>query len=115
MSNHNPPTNGFDKRKHHINRLGRPATFDKARELAKAIAHEEARRTVDGQSEQVVVNGHVVTVTEMILRSWAFSKNPTLQVAFMEWAYGKPSAKLEVGSPGDFDRLIDMAEDVDQL
>lgn len=33
MSNHNPPTNGFDKRKHAINRKGRPRTFDAVRHV----------------------------------------------------------------------------------
>lgn len=85
MSNHNPPTNGFDKRKHQINRLGRPKTFDALRELAQQIAHE----TAQAGGQDVIVNGHKVTVSEAILRQWAMSKNPQLQRAFIEVAFGK--------------------------
>ena len=75
-----------------INRLGRPRTFDAARELAQQIAHEVAR---SGNSE-VVIDGHRVTVTEAILRQWATSKDPRLQQAFMEYAYGKPPTVSQV-------------------
>ena len=94
MSNHNPPTNGFDKRKHAINRLGRPKSFDAVRELAQQIAHETAKA---GGSE-VVIDGHRVTVTEAILRQWATSKDPRLQMAFVEYAYGKPPQSVDLKS-----------------
>ena len=97
MSNHNPPANGFDKRKHAINRNGRPKTFDAVRTLAQQIAHETAKA---GGSE-VVIDGHRVTVTEAILRQWATSKDARLQQAFMEWAYGKPPQEVKhQGSDG---------------
>lgn len=75
-----------------INRLGRPKTFDAARELAQQIAHEVAR--VGGS--EVVIDGHRVTVTEAILRQWATSKDSRLQQAFMEYAYGKPPVVTKV-------------------
>ena len=68
-----------------INRKGRPRSFDALRELAQEIAHETAK---SGGAE-VVIEGHKVTVSEAILRGWAMSKNPQLQRAFIEVAFGK--------------------------
>lgn len=102
MANHNPPTNGLDKRKEQINRKGRPKSFDKLRELAQSIAHEEARTVgkvgADGQvipGNPIIIDGHVATVAEMMLRQWANSKDPRFAIAFMEYAYGKVPAKQE--------------------
>lgn len=75
-----------------INRKGRPKTFDAARELAQAIAHEVAK----AGGEDVVIDGHRVTVIEAIMRQWATSKVPALQQAFVEYAYGKPPTKTEI-------------------
>ena len=75
-----------------INRKGRPKSFDALRELAQEIAHE----TAQAGGQDVVVNGHKVTVSEAILRQWAMSKNPQLQRAFIEVAYGKVPDALDV-------------------
>jgi hypothetical protein len=88
MSNHNPPTNGFDKRKHQINRKGRPKSFDALRELAQEIAHEPV--------PNVIINGRKVTVAEAILRKWATSQNAILQRAFIEVAFGKVPDQLDL-------------------
>ena len=64
---------------------GRPKSFDQFRRLAQAIAHE---KTTDDQ-------GNLITVADAILRSWAKSKEPTLQKAFIECAFGKVPDKLE--------------------
>ena len=77
---------GFQERKNQINRKGRPRNFDALRKLAQSIAHEEARRP-DGQA--VTIDGKVVTVTEAILRTWATSKDPRLQMQFVEVCFGK--------------------------
>lgn len=79
---------GFQKGDPRINRNGRPKSFDAARALAQQIAHEVAKSGKDGSD--VVIDGHRATITEMILRQWATSKDARLQMAFMEWAYGKP-------------------------
>ena len=68
-----------------INRRGRPKGFDEFRRLAQAIAHE---KTTDG-------SGNTITVVESILRSWAHSKEPVLQKAFIEYAFGKVPDKIE--------------------
>src|SRR3990167_6571411 len=83
---------GFQERKHQINRLGRPKSFDKLRALAQYIAHEPT---------SVIINGKAVTVTEAILRQWAQSKNPQLQRAFIEIAFGKvPDEFKHMGADG---------------
>ena len=74
-----------------INRKGRPKTFDALRALAQQIAHETAK---DADGADIIVDGHVATITENILRQWATSTDPRLQLAFMEWAYGKPPASV---------------------
>lgn len=83
----------FTKNDPRINRKGRPKTFDALRELAQQIAHETARKP-DG--EPLVIEGHAVTVAEAVMRQWATSKNPQLQRAFVEYAFGKVPDKQEV-------------------
>ena len=71
----------FQKGDKRINRKGRPKSFDKLRELAQQIAFETA-----GDYTRI----------ELILRSWSLSKDPRLQMAFVEYAYGKPPQRQEV-------------------
>jgi hypothetical protein len=71
---------GFVQGDARINRKGRPRSYDELRKLAQAIANET---TTDNQ-------GNETTTAVAILRSWARSKQPSLQIAFMEAAYGKP-------------------------
>ena len=95
MANTNPsPSNRFTKGDPRINRKGRPRSFDALRELAQQIAHEEALH----KGEPIVVSGHKVTVSEMILRQWASSSNAQLQRAFIEVAFGKVPDNLNVTS-----------------
>jgi len=74
----------FTKGDKRINRKGRPKTFDALRALAQTIAHEDIS---DG-----------MTVTEAILRKWAGSKDPRLQLQFMEVAYGKVPNETLIGN-----------------
>jgi hypothetical protein len=90
MSNHNPPTNGFDKRKHQINRKGRPKSFDALRALALQIAHETAQY----KGGDLIINGKKVTVAEAILRQWSQNN----QKAFIEIAFGKVPDALDITS-----------------
>ena len=76
-----------DKR---INRKGRPKSFDELRSLAQQIAHERLE------------NGDIsMTTTEAILRKWAASKDPRLQMQFMDVAYGKVPNITEHGNKDD--------------
>lgn len=91
MSNPSP-SKPFTKGDPRINRRGRPRSFDALRELAQQIAHEPT---------QIIVDGHKVTVAEAILRQWAQSKNPQLQRAFIEVAFGKVPDNLNVKNDGE--------------
>lgn len=82
----------FKKGDPRINRKGRPKNFDAFRELAQAISHEIALKN----GEPLIINGHTVTVVEAILRQWAQSKDPRLQMAFIETAFGKPPQRTEI-------------------
>ena len=75
----------FKKGDPRINRKGRPKSFDALRELAQQIGHEA-----------VAVGDKKLTVTEAILRQWAQSKNPQLQRAFIEIAFGKVPDRTEL-------------------
>jgi hypothetical protein len=68
-----------------INRGGRPKCFTEFRDLAQKIAHEVL----------AAPNGQKLTVADAILRSWAKSKEPQLQKAFIEYAFGKVPDKVE--------------------
>jgi len=83
---------GLGEHRQNINRKGRPKSFDALRTLAQQIAHEVAK----SQGQPVVIEGHVVTVAEMILRSWAQSGKPQLQQGFIEIAFGKVPTPIEV-------------------
>jgi hypothetical protein len=86
---------GFVKGDPRINRKGRPKSFDQLRELAQQIAHEPAKGR-DGSP--LVIDGRVVTVTEVILRQWAISKDPRLQQRFIEVTYGRVPEDVAVNA-----------------
>ena len=92
----------FAKGDARINRKGRPKSFDALRALAQQIAHEAALKN----GEPLVIDGHIITVTEAILRTWAQSKDPRLQQAFIEVAFGKVPQRQELSGP-DGGALLD--------
>jgi len=88
---------GFTKGDPRINRKGRPRSFDALRELAQAIAHEEA---TDKSKQPVIINGKIATVAEVILRQMA--QDPKRQKEFIEIAFGKVPAPIELtGKDGE--------------
>ena len=99
------PGKPFTKADPRINRKGRPKSFDAVRALAQDIAHEEAR-TKD--QAPVVINGKIVTTTEIILRQWAASRDPKIQQMFLDWAYGKVPTVVtgEDGGPVRIEYII---------
>jgi hypothetical protein len=104
---------GFTKGDPRINRNGRPKSFDAARTLAQEIAHEVA---LSKDKEPIIIDGHKATVTEMILRAWAQSKDPRLQMYFFEIAYGKVPIKAEVtGADGGPIQTQDITDVVNKL
>jgi hypothetical protein len=76
---------GFVKGDPRINRKGRPRNFDAVREVFQSVAHEEIKDK----------NGNALLVIEAIARSWATSKEPMLQKAFVEYCFGKVPDKHE--------------------
>jgi hypothetical protein len=80
---------GFGERKQHINRKGRPKSFDALRALAQQIAHE------------IIVDkdGNQMTMTEAIMTKWASSIDAKLQIKFIEYAYGKVPDSVELSGP----------------
>ena len=80
---------GFVKGDPRCNRNGRPKGFDELRRIAQQIIGEDA----------IWADGSVITRAELILRRWSRSKNPRLQLLFMEIAFGPvPPTKVEAKS-----------------
>lgn len=75
----------FTKGDPRINRNGRPKNFDELRSLAQEIAHEEI----------TLPDGRKLTKAAALLYKWFQSSEPSLQKAFMEYAYGKVPDKIE--------------------
>jgi len=76
---------GVVKGDRRINRAGRPRSFDQLRSLALQIAAEKV----------IAPDGSVLTRAEQLLRSWAKSEVPALQLAFAAYCWGKVPDKIE--------------------
>jgi hypothetical protein len=81
-----PPAYGRSPKATAESILGRPKHFDQFRKLAQRISHEKV----------IGPDGNTLTMVESILRSWAKSKQPALQLAFVAYCLGKPPEKLEM-------------------
>jgi hypothetical protein len=84
---------GPDPRRH---KGGRPKSFEQFRALAQQIAAKEIQDA----------NGNPISVGEAILRTWAKSKEPQLQRAFIEYAFGKVPEKMDASVLGSKPTLI---------
>ena len=78
---------GFANGDLRCNRKGRPKGFDELRRVAQHIVAEDA----------IWADGSVISRAELILRRWSRSKNPKLQMLFMEIAFWPCSADQSRG------------------
>jgi hypothetical protein len=102
---------GLGERKHQINRLGRPKSFDAFRTLAQSIAHEPAQsKDKDGNLHPVTIDGKVATNAELMLRKWFASNDARLQMHAMEVAFGKVPTPVEVGGPDGGPLTLEIVE-----
>jgi hypothetical protein len=54
-------------------------------------------------------------VAEAIMRQWAQSKNPQLQRAFVEVAFGKVPDAIDITSDGKAIAIVNVGVDLDKL
>lgn len=92
MSNQHP-SKPFVKGDPRIWRKGRPKSFDTLR--------------------PVMIDGHIATAAELILREWAMSKEQKKQAAFIEYAYGKVPTNVNLSGQVDSKVILNWDENVD--
>ena len=73
--------NSFTKGDTRINRRGRPRNIDLVRLMAQPIGNELVPYGPDGR---------MITTVEALLRDWAESDEFKKQLAFVQYAFGKP-------------------------
>lgn len=95
---------GFVKGDPRINRKGRPKSADALKSLIQSILHEAATKGADG--EQIIIDGHVATNLEMMIRS--MMKNPRHVETLLDRAYGKVPQALEHSGPGGGNLVIEV-------
>ena len=90
-----------------INRKGRPKSFDALRQLAQSLANEPA---VNKDGIEVVIDDHIATQAEMILRDMMRS-NPE---RFVEIAYGKVKDEVELTGSAKTPLVVKVVYDINE-
>ena len=88
---HPPKTTRFKPGDPKINRKGRPKSFDAWRKLNVAILNEVAK---DKDGKPIIINGHIATNAEMIVRSKI--RDSKHQSDVIEAAFGKVPQLVEL-------------------
>ncbi len=87
---------GFVKGDLRINRKGRPKNSDQLKALGMALLHEPAR---DKDGNPVVIDGHVATNLEMVLRRMMQDKRQAADL--LDRVFGKVPTAVEISGPDD--------------
>ena len=96
MANKNPsPENRFKPGDPRINRKGRPKDSTELKSFGLSLLHEPAR---DKDGNPVVIDGHVATNLEMVLRRMMQDKRQS--EALLDRVFGKVPNAVEVSGPG---------------
>ena len=92
----------FTKGDPRINRNGRPKNSDQLKALGMSLLHEPAR---DKDGKPVVIDGHVATNLEMVLRRMMADKKQSSDL--LDRVFGKPPSVTQVeGSDGGPVKLV---------
>lgn len=73
-----------------INRKGRPKNSDQLKALGLSLLHEPAK---DKNGQPVIIDGHVATNLEMILRRMMSDKRQSADL--LDRVFGKPAQELD--------------------
>lgn len=95
-SNPIPNSQPFTKGDPRINRRGRPKTSEDLKALGMALLHEPAR---DKDGNPVVIDGHVATNLEMVLRRMMQDKRQAADL--LDRVFGKVPSPIDITSKGE--------------
>jgi len=89
---------GFQDRKHHINKNGRPRSFDALRKMAQEMF---IRPALDAGGEPVKIDGKPASIVEVVVWKMIHSKNPKEVELALQIAFGKVPDNMELNQKGE--------------